>query len=119
MGNWFWIHDYVADIGISTSPSNETTFKVSVINDNQKNIFYVNDTKVHELDASNFTPDWFGINTFESNGQAYSVFADHSILELIKDDILGVQLPVDAPSSSQLVSMPLERFLRIRFYTLE
>ena len=76
-GPGFWIHDYVADTGISTSPSNETTFKVSVINDNQKNIFYVNDTKVHELDASNFTPDWFGINTFENNGQAYSVFADN------------------------------------------
>ena len=76
-GPSFWIHDYVADTGISTESSNENTFKVSVINDNQKNIFYVNDTKVHELDASNFTPDWFGINTFENNGQAYNVYADN------------------------------------------
>jgi hypothetical protein len=76
-GPSFWIHDYVADTGISTESSNENTFKVTLIHDNQKNIFYINDIKVHELDASNFTPDWFGINTFENNGQAYNVYADN------------------------------------------
>jgi hypothetical protein len=76
-GPSFWIHDYVADSGISTPSSTETTFKVSVINENQKNIFYINNVKMHELDATNFIPDWFGINTFESNGQAYKVYADN------------------------------------------
>lgn len=76
-GAGFWIHDYVADTGVSTSASSATTFQVAVIHENEKNTFYINNKKVHELDASNFTPDWFGINTFENDGKAYTVYADN------------------------------------------
>ena len=76
-GAGFWIHDYVADTGVSTSASSATTFQVAVIHENEKNTFYINSKKVHEFDASNFTPDWFGINTFENDGKAYTVYADN------------------------------------------
>ncbi|MDG1139164.1 MAG: hypothetical protein P8N49_06560, partial [Opitutales bacterium] len=76
-GAGFWIHDYVADTGVSISASSATTFQVAVIHENEKNTFYINSKKVHELDASNFTPDWFGINTFENDGKAYAVYADN------------------------------------------
>ena len=40
---------------------------------------------MHELDATNFIPDWFGINTFENNGQAYTVYADNAALSFAEN----------------------------------